>query len=285
VLTLLACGSLFVLAAVNWAPPARATVWLVDLAIMTFAFVGLGMALLGMPLAALVDDNNTYSISRLQMAILSILIVSAYLAASMSNVLAALKAPAGAGVRSADPLLIEIPSSIWVLLGIHATSWVGSPLILSTKKTQQADPVKASNVLNGLNSEVSPSPTAVAQFSKAAQRQSALASSRGEAPPPPAEPVVFTNAGNVVTETHRNDASFADLFRGEEIGNAQSLDLSKVQLFFFTLIVAVVYAFSLYASFQAEGPIRKFPDLDSSIIALLGISNAGYLANKVVPHS
>ena len=61
--------------------------------------------------------------------------------------------------------------------------------------------------------------------------------------------------------------------------------MGKVQLFFFMLIVGVVYAVRLYASFRAEGPVRAFPDLDSSIVALLGISNAGYLANKAMPHS
>ena len=30
--------------------------------------------------------------------------------------------------------------------------------------------------------------------------------------------------------------------------------------------------------------IHEFPDLDSSIVTLLGISNASYLANKAVPH-
>ena len=235
---LLSCGALFVLAAVNWAPPGRAIAWLGGIGLMTLAFVCLGMALVGMPLGVLVNDNNMYSISRLQVVTWSILILSGYLAASMSNVMADLKAPTTSGIRPTDPLSIAIPSSIWVLLGIHLTSWVGSPLILSTKKTQQADTVKASVVLQELNSNARPSPATVAKFNADVARRSSLAVSPGEVPAPPAQPVVYANAGTVVTKNHRDDASLADLFRGDEIGNVQSLDLSKVQLFFFTLIVS-----------------------------------------------
>jgi hypothetical protein len=64
----------------------------------------------------------------------------------------------------------------------------------------------------------------------------------------------------------------ADMFRGEETGNAAFLDLGKVQMFFFTIIDGGV-------------PIHEFPALDESIVALLGISHATFLTYQAVPHS
>ena len=49
--------------------------------------------------------------------------------------------------------------------------------------------------------------------------------------------------------------------------------------------VLVAYAVALGARFRSAEPIHEFPDLDTSIATLLGVSNAGYLVNKAVPHS
>ena len=75
-------------------------------------------------------------------------------------------------------------------------------------------------------------------------------------------------------------------FRGEEIGNAAHLDLGKIQLFYFTVILVLAYAVALGTAF-ASGAARigEFPALDSGIVALLGISHAGYLTHKAISHS
>jgi hypothetical protein len=283
-LTLLAIAVAFVLAARMWKSPARATAWLGVMSLVALAFVFLGMAMLGMPLGVLVDDDNMYDLPRLQLTTWSILILSAYLTAAMSNVMSSFSAPA-AGDGSANALLIAIPSSVWVLLGIHVTSWVGSPLVLSNKKMQQPEPAKVASTIQALNATSTPSPATVAQFQARDARRSVAAVAAGHPPVVPTAPEVFTNSGKIVTKVNRHDASLDDFFRGEEVGNASLVDLGKVQLFFFTVIVGFVYAVSLYASFRADGPVRAFPQLDSSIVALLGISNAGFIANMAIPHS
>jgi hypothetical protein len=85
-----------------------------------------------------------------------------------------------------------------------------------------------------------------------------------------------------------SDASFSDMFEGNEIGNTAHVDLGKVQMFFFTVTVAVAYAVAVAKSIhdgQLYGAEYVFPTLSSGMVALLGISNAGYLANKGVDHT
>jgi hypothetical protein len=60
---------------------------------------------------------------------------------------------------------------------------------------------------------------------------------------------------------------------GEEVGDAAHLTMSKIQLFYVTLVVALAYATALGSLFVHGGPIAAFPALDNGLIALLGISN------------
>jgi hypothetical protein len=74
-----------------------------------------------------------------------------------------------------------------------------------------------------------------------------------------------------------------DLVRGEEVGNADVLDLTRLQNLFFTLILIGSYAVSLGAILKsAKGVISAFPEIGQSNLALLAISHAGYLVSKAV---
>lgn len=91
--------------------------------------------------------------------------------------------------------------------------------------------------------------------------------------------------GKIETRDDLDEAEVADLFRGEEHSNARVLDLAKVQMFFFTLVLVLAYAAMLGSLFANNtSAINNLPDLDQSMVALLGISHAGYLANKAIPH-
>jgi hypothetical protein len=98
----------------------------------------------------------------------------------------------------------------------------------------------------------------------------------------------ITTQGQIVFCKLPEDARLADLFQGDEVGNAAHLDLGKVQMFFFTLIVVFAYAVALAHAFygvRAGVLVAQLPDLDQGMLALLGISNAGFLTNSAVPHS
>jgi flagellar biosynthesis component FlhA len=58
--------------------------------------------------------------------------------------------------------------------------------------------------------------------------------------------------------------------------------MAKVQMFFFTLIIAFSYMVLLVNLIMTKDAteLNSFPELSDGLVALLGISAAGYLANK-----
>lgn len=90
---------------------------------------------------------------------------------------------------------------------------------------------------------------------------------------------------------HRNadpsQADWIDLFRGDEIGNYKLVDISKVQMFFFTIVLVVGYAAAVYMLLldgtALQNPLGvSLPAFSESMNGLLAISHAGYLAVKTV---
>jgi hypothetical protein len=76
------------------------------------------------------------------------------------------------------------------------------------------------------------------------------------------------------------------MFTGDETANGSHLELGKIQMFFFTFVLVMAYAVALGSLFlNSSGKIDSFPVFDAGMIALLGISHAGYLVNKAVPRS
>ncbi len=85
-------------------------------------------------------------------------------------------------------------------------------------------------------------------------------------------------------------ARLGDLFQGDEIGNYNLIDVSKVQMFFFTVAIIVAYAIAVGTMLQDPltvfGPLGvDLPPFSSSLNAMLGISHAGYLTVKSVDHT
>jgi hypothetical protein len=200
----------------------------------------------------LIDERNKVTLSRLQLVLWTVVILSAYLTVVLARI------PS----HGLEALSVAIPGEVWWLLGISTASMVGSPLVLSNKKQQKVSKTEKDDSVRLLAAEVPP-----------------------EAQPAKGKAAVWA-IGAVVVYASPKQARFADLFRGDETGNATSLDLGKVQMFFFTIVAVLAYAFVLNDGFSdLLGPAAEFPALDEGMIALLGISHAGYLSNKAVPHS
>jgi hypothetical protein len=224
-------------------PEARLGAWLGVLVLLIAFIIVSGRFVTGYWRGALIDDRNQISLSRLQLALWTGLILSAFLEAALSNIRLA---------QAQSPLTIAMPAEIWAVLGIATTSLVGSPLILATKRERVPDPQDAKNTLNQLGNAGVPA----------------------------------TTEGQVIKYQSPADARWSDMLTGDETANGAHLDLGKVQMFFFTLVLVVAYAVALGSLFlHTSGKIGAFPVLDAGMIALLGISHAGYLANKAVPRS
>ncbi len=199
---------------------------------------------------AFIDQRNKISLARLQTLLWTLVILVGFGAIALAN--AALECTAETCV---SPLAIQIPQELWLLLGISATSLIGAPLVLSTKTNVQPDPNEANRNLN-------------------------LVQQQNETDVQP------TSNGLVVTNQKLSDARWVDIIKGEETGNGPHLDLAKIQMLFFTLIIVLTYAVSLADHMASDAvQIDQFPALDQSLVWLLGISHAAYLTNKAVPHS
>lgn len=161
-----------------------------------------------------------------------------------------------ARIRSgeADPLNVQMDWHLWALMGISTTSLIGSPLVLSTKsnKIPEAATVTKTAQLTGED------PKALA------------ANGRG---------LVYANPSPA-------DALLTDMFQGDEIGNTTHIDLAKVQMFLFTMIVGLAFFWSVLTSLAAaHGNLTDLPQLSDGAVWLLGISHAGYLSSKGVDHT
>jgi hypothetical protein len=226
-------------------PRIRLGTWLATMLLLAIFTTVAGRGITGEWRGLLIDERNKMSLSRFQMILWTIVVLSAFSVAALSNIAAG----------DTYPLYIEIPDQLWILMGISTTSLVGAPLISSRKRTMRAEEGEKRETF-GLMEAQRPSKGGV------------------------------DNKGLVVVNLQLKDANWSDLFKGDETGNAGHLDLGKVQMFFFTLIVVVAYAVALGAIFSGADPtINEFPLMDNSLVALLGISHAGYLTNKVIPHS
>ena len=221
--------------------------WAISFAATTFMWMVAGHGVLGMWRGVLISQRNVMSLARMQMILWTIIVISAIFTAAMWNM----------HLDIDEALDIAIPGELWTLMGVATTSLVGSAMIISSKETQkpdQADLAKTKDLL-----------------AKAGD-----------------DPKKIDNNGLALTNTEPEMASWSDLITGDETGNAAHLDLSKCQMLLFTIVVAIIYSVSIWTLFGAtgeEGSVTKLPDLDKSILALIGISHAGYLTYKAAPHS
>jgi hypothetical protein len=220
---------------------ARATnMWLVILVAFVVFLLFLGRWICGRPAGILIGDRNLMSLSRFQMVLWTILILSAY----MAMVLYRLRT----GVK--DPLTIGFDWHLWALMGISTTSMIGSPLLLGNKTQKQARPDAIKKAESQLR-----------------------------------ETFDGTNTvGTLYANKSIQDASLCDIFQGDEVGNTRFIDVAKVQMFFFTLVTLAAYGAALYTMLKGTD-YSSMPLVSDGLVALLGISHAGYLASKVSDHT
>ena len=214
--------------------------WLLMMLIIFVFVLFLGKWICGRPLGILVTDRNLMSLSRFQMILWTLLILSAYLTMALQRI--------HAGV--AGPLNIALDTKLWALMGISTASLVGSPLLLESKKTQ--DPAEAT-------------------IDKAAQ---VLKEDKST--------IDNTRQGKLYSNVDAKEARFTDIFQGDEVGNTAYIDPAKLQMFFFTLIVAVTYGYQIFHALYTAPANLTMPPVSSGMVALLGISHAGYLGSKTI---
>ena len=218
-------------------PGPKSLHWVAIAGLMVGFIVIIGKSINGRATGILIDERKVMSLSRFQITIWTVIIVSAYFTMASARIYA--------GVE--DPLAIAIDWRLWALLGISSTSLVGTPLILDSKKRKKMDVKKIGKLRSNVKADEN------------------------------VEGIVFVN--RQVT-----DAKFSDMFEGDEAGNEDHVDMSKVQMFFFTIISALSYVVLLFNILDTSVP-TSLPILPEGLIALLTISHGAYLTNKTVNHT
>jgi hypothetical protein len=161
-----------------------------------------------------------------------------------------------------DPLNFEVDRSLWAAMGISLASLVGTPFLLNQKKDDD------------------PTPQAVIKTAEAVNDKDLNANRQG---------TLYANSSP-------DDARFADVFEGDEVGNTAYVDVAKLQMFVLTIVLVVAYATSLWHRFwdiadavtnsrQIANLIGGLPVLSPTQVTLLLISHAGYLTSKTVAHT
>jgi hypothetical protein len=237
--TVLAITAFFVWMAV-WLPWGVYSSWIVAMIALTIFTLVVGRGVTGVWKGAFVDERFRMSLSRLQMLTWTVVIIAAL----------GTMAIARAQTDPVNAMDIEVPPTVWALLGISTTSLIGSPLIKNAKKDPAAgpDPARAVALLTALGKR----------------------------------PGQVKVEGQVVKNTSIHDASFADLFMGEYVDTFTLLDIAKIQMFFFTVLLVLAYAISVGRTLLTDPRLAALPDVGNGMLPLLGISHAGYLLSKTV---
>ncbi len=234
-------------------------------------FIAFGLAITKSAFGIVRGSNNLYSLSRLQMAGWTWLILSALIAVAVARLW-------HQADKSADALNIYIPSNLFIVMGISFFTGAAAPALLSLKSN--------SNATQG-------------QLNTARVRM---------------DETGVSNNGQVIVRDPNVPAHFGDLVEGEEVSNAGTVDISKVQQLLITLLLMGVYFAMLWNLFVSpdDGQLWQLhatdaaklkemgldkvcspasckwaalPDFPASLVTLLAVSHGGYLAYKAAPRS
>lgn len=223
--------------------------WILMLILLLFCLITISWGITGRLAGLLIDNRKKMSLSRLQISLWTIIVLSALFTIAIYNI----------GIQYSnhapitDALSITVPAELWVLMGISVTSLVGSKLILNSQ-----DGIRAPLSLK-IRAET-----------------------------------YFKNNYNIDKErlnfdsiVHKNncfeDARFANIFMGDQVGDCTTIDIGKVQMFFFTIILVLTYSVAIASIFLSPlngKMIGSMPAFSEGMLFLIGISHAGYLSYK-----
>ena len=252
--TTIVCVAVIVGAGYSAARIGLANAWGITIAFLVIFLIALGLRVHDRPFGALIDEKNLMSLSRFQLVAWTVVIVASIVAIALA------RAFAGSGAFD-----FTIPDALWQLLGITAGGAAGKEVVNSVKKRQPvANPeVAASQAAEAINATAEP------------EQKTTL------------QEVEAHRTGTLFGNPSARDAQLVDMFQGTEVGNAAYVDISKVQMFFFTVGALVAYGADVFrlVSTTAAKDIATLPDIKGGLLAILAVSHTAYLAGKTVDHT
>lgn len=203
----------------------------------------------------LINDRNLMSVSRLQIVAWTLLIASAFATVGLARVFSG---------EIDDPLNIAIPTEVWQLLGLSGASTLGASLVTNSKKRKP-----------------------VADTEAAVRAAAAQLRAKDVSEPVTDQEVATHRKGVLYANPDSRDARFVDMFEGDELGNTAFIDITKVQMLFFTVVALITYGAELFELMSGPDPynIASFPEVTQGLLTVLLISHATYLGNKSMDHT
>jgi hypothetical protein len=192
------------------------------------------------------SSRNAYSLSKLQMAGWTVLVLAALFTAAEIRIF-------GYFGAVKDPLQITIPGDLLAAMGISVFTTAATPAILALKSTG--------------------TPTGP-QEDAAAQRLANQTKTTKDN---------IDNVGHVMVRADQTLARWSDIVSGDEVANAGTTDLSKVQQLLITLLLLGTYTGMVVSAIASRNVFDSLPLLSTYFVGLMAISHAGYLTYKAVP--
>lgn len=200
-----------------------------------------------------------------------------------------------------DPLNVSFPQELLLVMGISTASLAGSTIIKIRKSSQDSgstidtfnrqlgsainrrDVSRSSESVETMRSEIQEN---VRDRKSLAPDQRAFLMADQKVTD--LEKVDQDRAGVLHQHEKMEDAAWTDMLSGDKITDFQYLDITKVQMFLFTIILVFSYAVLLWGLMSENGaeyllyilPTVSLPAFSTSMVALLGLSHAGYLTGK-----
>jgi hypothetical protein len=232
-------------------------------------------------LGILIDSRNRVSLARLQVALWTILILATFAEAALANIIYHAGNPIG---------IVTIPDNIALILGISIVAVPASNAANSPNKCAHPSKVEKSiKVLNKKGAAVKLVTDNAPQLPDVQQKNSDNDDKcRGdvqaaEITRPSGKTEAAVLYGTIVARPSVKDARLTDVLTGDQISNYGFIDMSKLQLLLFNVVLIIVYAVG--AAFYLTGtlPFQSLPNVPDLMAGFLAISNAGYLGYKALP--
>lgn len=107
---------------------------------------------------------------------------------------------------------------------------------------------------------------------------------RGSALPPPERPPgKAASVGLLDRNLSAKEASWEDIYLGEEVANRDTIDVSRLQQVVATVALAITFwTLALQTLVQANGQL-EMPPIGDGFVWLIGLSSGVYMASKAAP--
>ena len=209
----------------------------------------------------LIDGRGKYSLSRLQILLWTALIIGGYF-----------------GIAFPKLAFITIPNDVLGLLGVTLGSTVISAAIKANKISDGQTRDEEQNIRNAIESaqdELLRLAGVEAPEDLSPDEKTSLLAELGKD---------YLEELNRQVEAKRKP-SWMDLFSQEQKGKEHLIDIGKLQMFSWTLAALVIYGSILLSKLtlpSAEvAEVSELPNVTSTILTLMGISQAAYLGMKL----